>query len=180
MIVVLHLREEGFALLAPRIDGFSYLLVAQRIEEAEAEVFEFAANLAHAEAVGDGRVDFQRLFGDFVLALGRKVLERAHVVQAIGELDEHHADVVDHGEHHLAQVFGLLLFARGEVNFADLGDALDDVGDLLAEFLADVDDGDGRVFDRIVKKTGGDGDRVHFHFGKNEGHFEGMDEVGLT
>ncbi len=177
---LLHLREEGFALLAPRIDGFFYLLVAQRIEKAEAEVFEFAANLAHAEAVGDGRVDFQRLFGDFVLALGLQVLERAHVVQAVGQLDEHHADVVDHGQHHLAQVFGLLFFARGEVDFADLGDALDDVGDLLAEFLADVDDGDGGVFDRIVQQSGGDGDRVHFHFGENERDFERMDQIGLA
>ena len=42
------------------------------------------------------------------------MLERAHVVQAVGQLDEHDADVVHHGQHHLAQVLGLLLFAGGE------------------------------------------------------------------
>ncbi len=98
---------------------------------------------------------------------GVEVLERAHVVQAVGELDEDDADVVDHGQHHLAQVFGLLLFAGGEIDLADLGDALDDVRDLLAEFLADFDDGDRGVFDGIVQQAGGDGDRIHLHVGQN-------------
>ena len=108
------------------------------------------------------------------------MLERAHVVQAVGELDEDDADVVDHGQHHLAQVFGLLLFAGGEVDFADLGDAFDDVGDLLAEFLADFDDRDRGVFDRIVQQAGGDGDRIHLHVGEDVGDFERMHQVGLA
>ena len=146
-MIALHLGEERFALFAARVDSFFYLLVARGIEEAEAEVFQFAANLSHAEAVGDGGVDLERLLRDLGLAIGLEVLEGAHVVQAVGELDEHHADVVDHGEHHLAQVFGLRFFARGEIYFADLGYAFDDVRDLLAEFFADVDDGDRGVFD---------------------------------
>ena len=111
---------------------------------------------------------------------GGEVLERAHVVQAIGQLDEHDADVVDHGEHHLAQVLGLLLFLGGEIDFADLGDAFDDVGDLLAEFLANVDDRDRGVFDRIVQQSGGNRDRIHLHLGEDERNFERMDKVGLT
>src|SRR5580658_8230854 len=129
----LHLGEESLALLAAGVDGFFHLLETYGIEKAEAEIFEFAANLAHAQAVSDGRINFQRLFGDLVLAIRLQVFERAHVVQAVGQLDQNHTDVVDHGQHHLAQVFGLLLLARGEVNFADLGDAFDDVGNLLAE-----------------------------------------------
>ena len=177
---LLHLGEKGFALLAARIDRLFHLLVTKGIEKAKTQVFEFAANFAHAQAVGDGRINLQRLFGDLVLAIGRQVLQRAHVVQAVGQFDEHHADVVDHGQHHLAQVFGLLLFARREVNFADLGDAFDDVRDLLAEFLANVDDGDRGVFDRIVQQSGGHGDRVHLHFGEDERDFQGMDEIRLA
>jgi hypothetical protein len=40
------------------------------------------------------------------------VLERPHVVQAVRELDQDHADVLGHGEDHLAEVLGLL-FLRG-------------------------------------------------------------------
>ena len=108
------------------------------------------------------------------------MLQRAHVVQAVGELDEDDADVVDHGQHHLAQVLGLRFFAGREIDLADLGDAFDDVGDLLAEFLADFNGGDRGIFDRVVEQAGGDRNRVHFHVGEDVADFERMDEVGLA
>src|SRR5271163_421184 len=101
---------EGVLLIG---DFFLQLKKRVGLEIAEGEVFEFAADQAHAQAVGDGRVDIERFAGDALLALGREIFERAHVVQAVGEFDHHHADVVDHGEEHLADVFGLAVF-RGE------------------------------------------------------------------
>src|SRR5208337_4782709 len=79
----LHLRQESFTLLAPRVDGFLDLLITGWVKKEESKIFEFAANLSHAQPVRDGSVDLKRLFGDLALALGRKVFERAHVVQAI-------------------------------------------------------------------------------------------------
>ena len=118
--------------------------------------------------------------GDFLLAFGIEMFEGAHVVQAVGELDEDDADVVDHGEHHFAEVLGLRFFSGREIDFADLGDALDDVGDLFAEFLADFNAGDRGVFDGVVEEAGGDGDGIHFHVGENVADFERMHEVGLA
>ena len=69
------------------------------------------------------------------LALLRQVIERAHVVQAIGELDEDDADVVDHRQQHLAEVLRLTLLTRGERDGAELRHAFDDVRDLGAEQL---------------------------------------------
>ena len=54
------------------------------------------------------------------------------------------------------------------------------MGDLLAEFLADVNDRDGGVFDRVMQQTGGHGDGVHFHFCQNQRDFERMDEIRLA
>ncbi len=165
---------------AARFHGGVNLLVGDRIHVAEAEVFEFAANLAHAEAVRDGSVDVERLAGDLLLALGREVLQRAHVVQAVGQLDEDDADVVDHGQHHLAQVFGLGFFAGGEVDLADLGDAFDDVRHLLTEFLPDFYGGDRGVFDRVVQQAGGDRNRVHLHVREHVRDFQRMNQVGFA
>ena len=173
-------RHESFAVFAARLDGGADLLVSDGIDIFETEVFEFAANLAHAETVRDGGVDFERLAGDFLLAFGIEMLEGAHVVQAVGELDEDDADVVDHGEHHFAEVLGLRLFPGGEIDFADLGDALDDVGDLFAEFLADFNGGDRGVFDGVVEQAGGDGNGIHLHVGENVADFEGVHEVGFA
>jgi hypothetical protein len=123
------------------------------------------------------RINLQRFFGDFALAIRLEVLQGTHIVQAIGQFNQHHANVVDHGQHHLAQVFSLLFLAGGEVNLADLGDAFDDMRHLLAELLANVDDRYGCVFDGIVQQPGGNRDRVHFHFGENQSNFQRMDQV---
>ena len=117
---------------------------------------------------------------DCLLALGLEVLEGAHVVQAVSELDEDDAHVRDHGEQHLADVLRLAVFAVGELDLVDLGDALDDVGDLFAECCRDFFAGDGGVFDGVVEQTGGDGSGVKLHLGEDFGDLERMDDVGLA
>ncbi len=130
--------------------------------------------------MSDGGVNFQRLFGDLVLPLRREKLQGAHIVQAIGQFDEHHADVIHHGQHHLAHVFGLRLLRRGEVDLADLGDALDDVGDLLAELSLDLFDGYGGVFYRVVQQAGDNGGGVEPHLRQQSGNLERMHQVRLS
>ncbi len=173
-------REELLALDAAGFDGGGDLLEADGIGVAEGQVFELAAHFAHPEAVGEWGVDVEGLAGDGFLAVGLQVLEGAHVVEAVGELDEDDADVGDHGQQHLADVFCLAVFAIGELNFVDLGDAFDDVGDLIAEAGFNLLTGGGRVFDGVVEEAGGDGGRVHLHFGENFSHFKRMDDVGLA
>ena len=104
----------------------------------ERQVLELAADLAHAQAVRDGRVDFQGLLRDALLFVGRERPQRAHVVQAVGQLDDHHADVVHHGQQHLPDAFGLALLAGVELQLAQLGDAIDTVRHVVAELLADL------------------------------------------
>jgi len=65
-----------------------------------------------------------------------KMLEGPHVVQTVGQFDKDHTDVVHHGQHHFAEIFGLLLLTSMEINLAYLGDALDNVRHLLAKFFA--------------------------------------------
>ena len=174
------LLEELFTDFAARLDGIGHPLVAYGINVRKGQVFKFAAHASHAEAVGDRCVDLQCLASDLFLALGREVLQRPHVMQAVGKLDKHDADVIDHGENHLADVLGLGLFAGGKINAADLGNAFDDVSDLLAEFRLDLLDGDRGVFDRVVKETGGNGGGVEAHVGEDDADLKRMDEVGLA
>ena len=101
-------------------------------------------------------------------------------MEAVGELDDDDADIGDHGEEHLADVLGLVIFAVGELDLVELGDAFDDVGDLLAEALLDFGGGDVGVFDGVVEQAGGDGGGVHLQLGEDEGDFEGMNDVGFA
>ena len=64
-------------------------------------------NLVHADPLGERGVDIHRLlamrrrFSSFLM-----MVERAHVVQPVGELDQQDADVVGHGEQELAEILG--------------------------------------------------------------------------
>ena len=172
--------EEDFAFAAEGIDFVGELLVGEGVGVAEGKVFELTAELAHAEAVGERGEDFEGLAGDLLALLGGQMLQGAHVVEAVGELDDDDADVGDHGEEHLADVLGLVIFAVGELDFVELGDAFDDVCDLLAEALFDLFGGDVGVFDGVVQETGGNGGGVHLELSEDEGDLEGMDGVGLA
>jgi hypothetical protein len=66
------------------------------------------------------------------------MVQRAHVVQAVGELDQQDAHVVGDGEQQLAKVLGLLGLLRHEVEFLDLGEAFDQPADVGAEEFVDL------------------------------------------
>ena len=65
-------------------------------------------------------------------------LQRAHVVQPVGQLHDDHADVVDHRQQHLADALGLPLLARIEMQLAQLGDAVHAARHFVAELLLDL------------------------------------------
>ena len=62
-----------------------------------------------------GRVDLARLERDAAPLVRPQVLERAHVVQAVGELDQDDARVLRHRQQQLAVVLDLLLGVRAEL-----------------------------------------------------------------
>ena len=172
--------DEAFARLALGLDRRAQRLIRLGLEIPEREFLELVLDLAHAEAIGDRRVNVARLLRDAQPALFRQVLQRPHVVQAVGELDQDHADVVDHRQEHLAEALGLPFLTRRELQGAQFGDALDDVGHVLPEQFANFRDRVGRVLDDVVEETGGDRHGVQAEVGQDVGHLQGVDEVGLA
>ena len=176
----LHPRQKRLSCFAPGFNRIVDLLISDRIDVVEAKVFQLSADFPHAQTVSDGGVDLESFACNFLLPVRRQVFERPHVVQAIGQFDEHHADVIHHRQHHLAQVFGLLFLPGSEIDGADLGDTLDDMRHLFAKLFADIDDGHGGIFNRVMQQARGDRNGVHFHLGQDQGHFQGMNQIGLA
>jgi hypothetical protein len=174
------LFEERVGGRAAALDGGLELLVIVRLLIFESQVFEFSADLTHAEAVGDGRVHVERLLRDALALFGREVLQRPHVVQPVGEFDDDDADVVHHRQDHLADVLGLRVLLRDFAEVADLGHAVHEVRDFGAEVLVDVFGRGQGVFDDVVQEAGADRDDVHLHLGQNPGDRERVDEVRLA
>jgi hypothetical protein len=67
------------------------------MQPAKSVVLQLLAHLLHAHARGQRRIDVERLLGDALARLGLHMLERAHVVHAVGKLHEEDADVAGDG-----------------------------------------------------------------------------------
>ena len=105
------------------------------------------------------------------------MIERAHVVQAIGEFDQKHADIARNGEQELAEVLRLLGLLGDQVEFLDLGEAVDQRSDLAAEQRVDLAACRIGVLDRVMQQRGRDGGVVKAHLGQDRRHFQGMGKV---
>ena len=108
------------------------------------------------------------------------MVQRPHVVQAIGQLHQDDPDVVHHRQQHLAEILGLPLLARRERNGAELGHPFDHVRDVGPEQLLDALDRRLGILDDVVQQTRGDRDDVELHVREQIGDLEGMDQVGLS
>ena len=138
-----------------------------RVHRLEAEVFEFDANGVHAQPVGDRRIDFESFLGDAPAFFARQHLQRAHVVQAVGQFDQDHANVARHGHGHFLEVFRLGFGFGLEVHLGQFADPVDQFGHGFAELRLQRFLGDTGVFDHVMQHRSHQALMVHVHVGKN-------------
>ena len=178
--VAAGLGHVALALLALLVDEALDLRVLARVQRLEREVLELPLDRVDAEAVRERRVDLQGLLGLVDLLLLRHRLERAHVVQAVGELDQDDPDVRGHRDHHLAVVLGLRLVARLERDPGQLRHAVDEAGDLVTERLADLAQRGAGVLDGVVQQRGAQRLGVEAHAGADLGDADRMGDELLA
>ena len=85
------------------------LLIGDRVEVAQGSILQLLLDAANAKPVGDGSIYLHRLKRFVAPLLIGQILKGTRVVQAVGQLDDDHPDVLRHSQKHLAQIFGLLL-----------------------------------------------------------------------
>ena len=159
----------------------------------KAEVLELPLQLPDAQPIGQRRVDLHRLLRDAPALGWRPELERAHVVQAVGQLDEHDADVLGHGQEHLAHVLGpqvlavqrrrrarLVALDVEELHLVELGDAVDQPRDLAAEAAVELGHRHAAVLGDVVQQRGDDRRGVQMDAGQRLGDRQRMVDVRLA
>jgi len=174
------LLEVGLAGLARFGHHLGDLLVLGRLQIEEAEVLELPLDGVHTQTMRERGVylhGLARLEDAAVLAQRH---EGPHVVQAVGELDDDDADVLAHGDEHLAQGVGLRLGEGLYLETGYLGDAIDEQRDLGAEGLLDLFERDGGILDGVVEYGGADGVAVHAQVRQDTRDLERMVDEGLA
>ena len=128
----------------------------------------------------DGGVDVQGFARDALLLVGFEILQRAHIVQAVSQFHEHHTNIVDHGQEHLANVFRLPVFRGDHVEAADLGDASDQQGNFGTEAFLNARNRELRVFDDVMEERGGQRGGIHAHVGEDVRDLQEMAEIRVA
>ena len=174
-------RDDVAAALVKLVEPLGDRGVGVGLELLEGERLHLAHELVHADPLGERRVDVHRLAGDAQpLRLGLDVMEGAHVVQPVGQLDQQHADVARHGEEEFAQILGGALIFGLRLDLRQLGDAVDEPRDRRPEALLDLLGGRQRILDRVVEDRGGDRLVVELEVGQYAGDLDRMAEIGIA
>ena len=136
------------------------LLVRLGLEVLEGQVLQLRLDLVQPEPVRQRGEQVLGLGRDPQLLLGRHGRQGPHVVEPVGELDQDHPDVRRHRQHELADVLGPA--QRPVLEHApDLGHAVGDRRDGLAELAPDQVERQVGVLDRVVEQRRRDGHVVH-------------------
>ena len=105
-----HLADDFAPVAAGRSHRLRQHPESHRVLVLERQFLQFAEHLVETQPVGDRRVDLEGLAGDPAPLRRAHRIEGAHVVQAVGELDQDHPQIARHRQQHLAEILGLRLF----------------------------------------------------------------------
>ena len=156
------------------------------MQVAETQVLQLPLDLPDAQAIGQGRENFQGFRSNAPLLLLGERLQGAHVVQAIGQFDQHHSHIIGHSQEHLAQALGLLVLQvplghlAQSVYLTQLCNPINQAGHLIAEVLLQILYGDNGVLHHIVKKPSRNGGGVQTQIGQDPGHSQGVLDIRLA
>ena len=189
------LQADAVELVGERLDGLGQIaltdltrlrhhardaLVGVGLKVEEGQVLELPLNRAHAQTVGQGRIHVHGLASLKQATVLTQGCKGAHVVQTVGKFDDNDADVLGHGEEHLAQRKRLLLVHAIDFDVGELGHAIDELGNRIAKQAGHIGERGLGILDGIVQQRGAHHIAVHLEIGQNDGHLDGMVDVHLT
>ena len=169
-----HLIDVGLPLRRQPLDPITQHGVLVGIELLKGALLQLGLHPMDAQAVGQGGVDVHGLLGDASTLGLLEMMQGAHIVQAVGELDQHHPDVLGHGDEHLAKIFSLLVLVGVKLNLRELGDAVHHEGDLMAKELPHLVYGGQGVLHGVMQEPGGDARFVEPQLGEQVGDLDGV------
>ena len=95
-------------------------------------------------------------------------------MQAVGQLDEYDADVLDHGKQHLAIGLGLARLAALVGYLINFGNPGDQFGDLVAKLLGDLRIRGRCILDDVVQEPGCNRGVIQAQLGEEPSHFDAV------
>ena len=175
-----HLVDAFTPVAAGRLHRLDKHPVAVRMQILEGQFVHLAKQAVQAEAIGNGRVNLDGFPRHAVSLLRAHRIERAHIVQTVGQLDQHDAHIARHGQQHLSEIFGFGFRGRLRFQAVELGDTVHQVCNRLAKARADFVLGDGGVFHHVVQQRRHDGLRIQLPIGNDLRDSYRVRDIGIA
>ena len=168
--------------------------IAFLVQMAKSQIVQLPLDFPDAQAVRQRRIDVQGFLGNGLALVRGQGVQGFHIVQAVGQFNQHHPDVLGHGHQHFAEAFGVeavgvfrgmaaVGVAAGQaviVHPGQLGNAVHQFGYFRAEPAAQVGHGNAAILDHIVEQRPADGMAVQVQVGQKGGGGQGMGNVRLA
>ena len=162
------------------------VIVDLRLQIFQGEIVQFGLYPADAQSLGNGAVNLQRLPCNPLLALGRLIPERAHIMQSVSQLNHDDPDVLGHGKKHLAQVFRLhlqlfigLIRPGGQWDPFQLGHAVHQQRHVLPKLPLQILLRHDGILHHVMEKPRHNGLLIQLQIRQHNGHIQGMNDIGL-
>ena len=185
------LVHDALDILLPHALAHGYLvykvIIHVRLQIFQRQVVQFDLHLADAQPLGDGAIDFQRLLGDALPALGLLVLQRPHIVEPVRQLDQDDPDIFRHGKEHLPEILRLhlqlgvrLVSPCRQRNLLQLRDAVHQKRHIVPELPLQILLRHDGVLHHVMENPRYDRLLVQLQIRQNDRHVQRMDDVRLA
>ncbi len=101
-------------------------------------------------------------------------------MESVTKLDQNDADIICHRQDHLADTLGLPGFGTPKGQTAQLGHALNNMGNLWAKHFCEFLGSCASVLHNIVEEGSGQTDCVQLQLGQESGHLKGMGQIRFS
>ena len=175
---LVNLVDFDISLVADLLQTASNRLICLRLQLFKGEQLHLAHIFIHANPLCQRRVDIHRFLGD-AAALFRAFdkMQRPHIVQPVGQLDQKHADIIGNRQQEFAQIFGSAFILGLGLNFRQLGYAVNQPRHFGTKAVLDIFDGCERVFHRVMQQRGDDRVLIHFEVSHQASDLYRMAEI---
>ena len=155
-------------------------MVGHRIKIAQGDVLQFLLDCPDTKPVCQRRINlhgFKRLIAP--LLFGHH-LDRAHIVQAVRQLDDDDAYILCHRQKHFPHIFRLLLLARCKADLSEFCHTVDQQRHIGTKLLFNRLACDIRIFHNVMQQRGLDTFAVHTQVDKDNRNRNRMRNIRLA
>ena len=129
------------------------LIIFFLVQILKAQILQLVLDITDTKTVCNRGIDLQCFRGYFLLLFRTHILQCAHIVEAVCQLDQYNSNILCHSNKYLTMIAGEIFFFILEFQGTDFCDRLYQRGDFLSEHITHFLNGNVTVLHNIMQKA---------------------------